>query len=279
MILLAISPLAIQNTIGIYPDTLATLAAYLSFYCLLQYERRRSWRSFGAALMLGAVCTLIKSSTYVLFLVAYAWNLVWALRWRVIFRADAMLFAVLIAASVAAFVLERTYFNYGHALGATDSNYNKSLRLSWFLGSEAQRLDPSQWRLVGERFTFEYLFPAFMPMALIGLWRVVRQFIRKPVEPQRTLLGLVLGSFATILVFFNVIVIHDYYALPFLPIYCVLAAIGLLQACALLGPPIASHPKGYAALGVAGNSRLGLLCLFASPLELRGEQAGHRDRE
>ena len=252
MILLAVSPLSIQNIIGIYPDTLATLAAYLSFYFLLQYERERSWQRFGAALAFGAVCTLIKSSTYVLFIVAYGWNLLWAQRWRVIFRVDAMLFALLIAASIVAFVLERTYFNYGHVLGATGSNYNESLRLSWFLGSEAQRLDPSQWRLLGERFTFEYLFPAFMPLALIGLWRVIRQFVRKPVDPQRTLLGLVVGSFATVVLFFNVIVIHDYYALPLLPIYCTLASIGLLYLYSLLGPPFAKHRRAYAILAAAG---------------------------
>jgi len=252
MILLAVSPLSIQNIIGIYPDTLATLAAYLSFYFLLQYERERSWRHFGTALVFGAVCTLIKSSIYVVVIVAYGWNLFWAQRWRVVFRVDAMLFALLIAASVAAFVLERTYFNYGQVLGATGSNYDESLRLSWFLGTEAQRLDPSQWRLLGERFTFEYLFPAFMPLALIGLWRVIRQFVRKPVDPQRTLLGLVVGSFATILLFFNVIVIHDYYALPLLPIYCALASIGLLYLYSLLGPPFARHRRAYAILAVAG---------------------------
>jgi hypothetical protein len=251
MILLAISPLSIQNIIGVYPDTLATLAAYLSFYFLLQYERQRSWHRFGMALLFGAVCTLIKSSIYVVFIVAYAWNLFWAQRWRVAFRLDAMLFAILIAASVAAFVLERTYFNYGQVLSATNSNYNESLRLSWFLGSEAQRLDPSQWRLLGERITFEYLFPAFMPLALIGLWRVIRQFARKPADPQRTLFGLVVGWLATILLFFNVIVIHDYYALPFVPIYCTLASIGLLYLYAMLGPPLARHPKTYAMVAVA----------------------------
>jgi hypothetical protein len=265
MILLAISPLAIQNIIGVYPDTLATLAAYLSFYLLLQYERQRSWRTFAAALALGGVCTLIKSSIYVVFLVAYAWNLMWTLRWRVILRVDAVLFAALIAASVAAFVLERTYFNYGQIFGATNLNYNESLRLSWFLGSEAQRLDPSQWYLLGERITFEYLFPAFMPAALFGLWRVIRQFVRKPVEPQRTLLGLVVGSLATVLVFFNVIVIHDYYALPFLPIYCTLTAIGLLYLASLLGPPVAKHPKAYAMLAAAAV--FGSLC-YAYSLRL-----------
>src|SRR5262249_20259622 len=90
-LLFAISPLAIQNLIGPYPDTLATFAALLSFYVLMQYERRRSFLLFVTALLLGFVCTLIKSSIYVVFLVAYAWNLLWTHRWRVIFRVDAMI--------------------------------------------------------------------------------------------------------------------------------------------------------------------------------------------
>jgi len=251
IVLFTLSPLAIQNIIGIYPDTLATLAAYLSFYLLMRYERERSWKYFGAALILGFVCTLIKSSVYVVFIVAYAWNLIFTQRWRIYRRIDAMLFGMLIAASVGAFVLERTYFNYGHVFTASETNYSESLRLSWFLGSEAQRLNPAQWRLIGERLTFEYLFPAFMPLALLGLWRVIRQFIKKPSEPQRTLLGLVLGSFVTLIVFFNVIVIHDYYALPFLPIYCVLTSIGLLYLYSLSGLPVASYPRAYTALAVA----------------------------
>ncbi|MGB6394915.1 MAG: hypothetical protein WBF73_04445 [Bradyrhizobium sp.] len=249
--LFALSPLAIQNIIGIYPDTLATLAAYLSFYLLMRYEREGSWKYFGAALILGFVCTLIKSSIYVVFIVAYAWNLIWTQRGRVYRRIDAVLFGVLIAGSVGAFVLERTYFNYGHVFAATETNYAESLRLSWFLGSEAQRLDPAQWYLIGQRLTFEYLFPLFMPIALIGLWRVIRQFIKKPGEPQQTLLGLVIGTFVTLIVFFNVIVIHDYYALPFLPIYCVLTSIGLLYLYSLSGLPVASYPRAYTALAVA----------------------------
>jgi hypothetical protein len=251
IVLFCLSPLAIQNIIGIYPDTLATLAAYLSFYLLMRYEQKGSWRYFAAALVFGFVCTLIKSSIYVVFIVAYGWNLVWNERWRVYRRIDAMLFGLLIAASVGVFVLERTYFNYGHVFTATENNYNESLRLSWFLGSEAQRLDPAQWRLVGERLTFEYLFPLFMPLALIGLWRVIRQFIKKPGEPQQTLLGLVLGAFAMLIIFFNVVVIHDYYALPLLPIYCVLTSIGLLYLYSLSGLPVAAYPRAYTALAAA----------------------------
>jgi hypothetical protein len=250
ILLLAISPLAIQNIIAIYPDTLATLAAYLSFYFLLRYERQRSWQTYFAALALGITCTLIKSSIYVVFVVAYGWNLLWALRWRAIFRLDAMLFAAVIGASVGAFVLERTYFNYGHVFDASASNYDESLRLSWFLGSEAQRLDATQWRQLGARFAFAYLPPIFMPPALIGLWRIIRQFAKRTVEPQRTLSGLVVGTFAAVIVFFNVIVIHEYYALPFLPIYCVLTSIGLLYLYSALCPPVVRYPKAYATLAI-----------------------------
>jgi len=48
--LFALSPLAIQTTFGIYPDTIATLAAYLSFHLLLRYEREGLWRHLGIAL-------------------------------------------------------------------------------------------------------------------------------------------------------------------------------------------------------------------------------------
>ena len=247
VILFAVSPLAIQTTFGIYPDTIATLAAYLSFYLLLRYERKRLWRDLGIALLFGVVCMLIKSSIYLVFMLAYGWQLLWTSGWRVIRRVDVMLFGLIIAASGGAFVLEREYFNYGLLLNAP--SYDESLRLSWFFGTKS-RLDPSEWSQVGQRITFEYLFPVFMPLALIGLWRVIRQFMKKLVEPQLTLTGLVVGSFVTLLVFFNVIVVHDYYALPFLPIYCALASIGSLYAYSYLRRPLSSRPRAYQALAV-----------------------------
>jgi hypothetical protein len=245
--LFALSPLAIQTTFGIYPDTIATLAAYLSFYLLLRYERQGSWRHLGMALVFGVVCTLIKSSIYIVFMVAYAWKLLWTSGWRVIRRIDVMLFGLLIAASVAAFVVEREYFNYGLLLNAP--NYDESLRLSWFFGTKS-RLDLSEWSQVGHRLTSEYMSPVFLPLALIGLWRVARQFIRKPAEPQLTLTGLVIGSFVTLVIFFNVIVVHDYYALPYLPIYCALASIGMLYAYSFIRMPYSSYPRAYGVLAV-----------------------------
>jgi len=251
MALFAVSPLGIQNLVGIYPDTLATVAAYLSFYVLMRYERQRTLRYWLAALALGYVCTLIKSSIYVVFLIAYAWNLLWTERLRVFRRFDAMAFAVLIAGSVGLFVLLRTYSNYGHVIDASQTNYDESLRLSWFLGSDAQRFDLSEWREIGSRFTFEYLFPLFMPFAVIGLWRVFRGFLKKPDEPQRTLVGLVIGAIAMILVFFNVFFRHDYYALPLIPIYCVLTSIGLFYAHSSFAAPFAGRPKAFATFAVA----------------------------
>ena len=243
--LFAVSPLAIQIIIGIYPDTLATLAAYLSFYLLLRYEGERLWRYLGMALFFGLVCTMIKSSIYIVFIVAYVWKLIWTSGWRVIQRIDLILFGLIIGASVPAFVLEREYFNYGLLLDAP--NYNESLRLGWFFGTKS-RLDLSEWSQVGQRLLFEYMFPVFLPLALVGLYRVIRQFMRKRTEPQLTLLGLVLGSFVSLVIFFNVTVVHDYYALPFLPIYCALVSIGILYFYSYIGLPFSSYPRTYKAL-------------------------------
>jgi hypothetical protein len=164
----------------------------------------------------------------------------------VFLRFDAMIFAVLIAASVGAFVLERTYFNYGHVTDATSTNYDESLRLSWFLGSDAERFDLSLWKEIGSAITFAYLFPAFMPFAIVGLWRLIKRFRVKPDDPQRTLLGLVFGALVMILIFFNVFFRHDYYALPVLPLYCTLTSIGLLYSYSSFGSPF-SRPRWLAA--------------------------------
>jgi hypothetical protein len=103
---------------------------------------------------------------------------------------------------------------------------------------------------MGERFALEYMFPAFVLPALVGSWRVIRRFASRPIDPQLTLLGLVVGSTVMILVFFNVFFRHDYYALPLVPIYCVLTSIGLFYLYSLLCPPIARYPKSYAALAI-----------------------------
>src|SRR4051812_422381 len=166
--LFALSPLAIQTTFGIYPDTIATLAAYLSFYLLLRYEREGLWRHLCIALLFGVVCTLIKSSNYLVFMVAYAWKLVWTSGWRVIRRIDAMLFALVIAASAAAFALEIVYFNYGvllnlHGLLHDTSNYQGALKSSWYFATKS-RLDLSEWAQVGQRLTSEYMSPVFLPL-------------------------------------------------------------------------------------------------------------------
>jgi hypothetical protein len=276
MLLFAISPLGIQNLIGIYPDTLATLAAYASFFLLMRYEQRRSFPTFLGALALGYLCTLIKSSIYVVFLVAYAWQLLWSERLRVFRRFDAMAFAVLIVVSIGLFVVLRTYFNYAHVIDATDANYDESLRLSWFLGTDAQRFDLSQWGEVGSRFTFEYLFPAFMPFAVIGLWRVFRGFLRKPDEPQRTLVGLVVGALAMILVFFNVFFRHDYYALPLIPIYCALTSIGLFYAHSSFAAPFSGRPRAFAAFVVLAVCGLLYYAYSLRLLSYEGNQSSIR---
>jgi hypothetical protein len=246
LLLLAISPLSIQHTLGIYPDNLATFAGFVSFYFLLRYERLGSWRNYLGALFFGVTCTLIKMSVYSMFGAAYAWNLFWSLRWRLLRRLDAIILGMLILASVAVFPFERAYFNYGQIF--QPANYDESFKLDWYLGPLSERFELVPWHEIGARFAFEYLFPAFMPFALVGLWRVIGRFRKKPDEPQRTLLGLVFGSLVMMLIFFNVFFRHDYYAMPILPVYCALTSIGLLYTYSAYGMRWSDHPRIYTAL-------------------------------
>jgi hypothetical protein len=250
-VLLAVSPLSIQHTLGIYPDTPATLAAFASFYALLRYERERSWPYFFAALLLGVICTLIKLSIYAMFAAAYAWNLLWTLRWKVFRRIDAIVLGILVLCSVAVFPFERAYFNYSQPLAA--ANLDESFMLDWFIGPASERLEWMPWHEIGARFVFEYLFPLLTLFTILGLWRVIGAFRRKQDDPQLTLLGLVAGALAMILVFFNVFFRHDYYSMPVVPVYCVLTSIGLLYTWSAYGMQFRDHPKVYGFLAVAAT--------------------------
>ena len=250
-VLMAVSPLSIQHTLGIYPDALATLAAFASFHALLRYERRRSWQLFLAALLLGVICTLIKLSIYGMFALAYAWNLLWTQRWRIFRRIDAILLGILILGSVAAFPFERSFFNHSQPFQA--GSLDESFMLDWFIGPASLRLEWMPWHEIGARFTFEYLFPLLAPFTIVGLWRVIGAFRRKPNDPQRTLLGLTVGALAMMLVFFNVFFRHDYYAMPLIPVYCALTSIGLLYTWSSFGMRFADHPRVYASLAVAAT--------------------------
>lgn len=250
-VLMAVSPLSIQHTLGIYPDALATLAAFASFHALLRYERRPSWQSFLAALLLGVLCTLIKLSIYAMFALAYAWNLLWTQRWRIFRRFDAIVLGILILCSVAAFPLERSFFNHSQPLQA--GSLDESFMLYWFIGPASLRLEWMPWHEIGARFAFEYLFPLFTPFTILGFWRVIRAFIRKPDDPQRTLIGLTVGALAMMLVFFNVFFRHDYYAMPLIPVYCALTSIGLLYTWSAFGMRFSDSPRVYASLAVAAT--------------------------
>jgi hypothetical protein len=57
-----------------------------------------------------------------------------------------------------------------------------------------------------------------------------------------------------ILVFFNVFFRHDYYALPLIPIYCVLTSVGLLYAHSSFAAPFTGRPRAFAMFAVVAVS-------------------------
>jgi hypothetical protein len=153
-----------------------------------------------------------------------------------------------IGCSVVVFVLERSYFNYG-ALLSSEVHNSESMRLSWFLGSGLQRLDFSQWTSLGQRFAFEYLPPPLAAFAIAGAGYSAWQLLKTRAEPYLTISGLVVGALLTVLVFFNVIVIHDYYSIPFIPVYCLLTSLGICLLYSVL-PKSAALAKAYS--GIVG---------------------------
>ncbi|MDR1280050.1 MAG: hypothetical protein LBK99_04435 [Opitutaceae bacterium] len=76
----------------------------------------------------------------------------------------------------------------------------------WNFGTFAQRLDLKNWLIIGKR-VHNNVMPFLWPLTLLG----VPIIFRMPIRMAAVIGGLLVGAFGTVLVFFNLYLIHDYY--------------------------------------------------------------------
>ena len=105
---------------------------------------------------------------------------------------------------------------------------------SWNFGALSLRFDADAWFDVGERI-HRFVLPWLWPFALAGL----PGLFRLPARPALVALGLCGGALATVLVFFNLYRVHDYYLCAVaLPVWlCAAAGLNAL-ARRLPGPSV-----------------------------------------
>jgi hypothetical protein len=234
----ALSPLAIvwsRTSMIDYPAVAATLGFV---WCGLRWRTDGGVRWWLAALALGTLAALIKLPTVLFWcapfiLLGFERDDQWASRHRI-----SGAFGLSLLPIVAGVAWTRFTDDIKAASEATRDLTTAALT-AWNFGTVDQRLDPEAW--------FRALFPAIVlvglavvPLALVAAWRGAR------LTRQRRLLGWALvAGIAPVLVFFNLYVQHDYYAIAVSPSVAIVTAMGVAWA---------AERHRLALIGVAGEA-------------------------
>lgn len=201
----------------------AAFAHALLFHATRAIERRSLFHAAVAAGS-GALAAMIKAPYVIPVLGPLALVVLAGPRLR-----GALVTGGVLAVTAVAFMLWRRHVDTVNAAapewGFLPGYYKEVNPLWWYVGTWAQRQDPSNWIRLARRFVLDVLTPIGALLVLLGCVRW-----RGP-EPRRIgLLPIALawlaGSLAYLLVFFPLNVIHNYYQVPFLAPLAILVALG-----------------------------------------------------
>lgn len=199
----ALAPLNLFYVGTPLPDTLAVSASLGSLLAFVSWDQGGSTFSFLAFVLLGVVSTIVKSPIYLPVAIAV---LVYKLgtKGRTGVREPGILvWAALILASVVGFkALSNTVNQISGVLGPDEAGQ--------YFGDLSERRDPWYWTSI-LRNLMKTANPLAASLGLLGgLFFAFRS--RRPYF--HLYLGLLLGSFLTVFIFFSRFTFHDYYHLP-----------------------------------------------------------------
>lgn len=227
-------------------EYLATAAAVGWAWAGMAWRDRRTPVLAAAAVLSGAVAMLVKPATaifWVLPLLVYRPEGERTRDWREFVKARRD--PVLIAMAAVPFVLAALWTRHADAMKAPyiTTHFLTSGELnSWNFGSLDQRLDVAQWRLIGARIKDLCVgLPLWQLPAVVALGLVLKS--------RAVVAAIALSAAATLLVFFNLYWVHDYYFAAITP------QLAIVAGCA-----------GAAVLGVA--RRLPMQAVVAGVLAL-----------
>ena len=121
---------------------------------------------------------------------------------------------------------------------------------SWYFGTIEQRLRFGAWKSIVGVTTRDVIGVAALPFALAGLTVTVRS---PQTATRHHLSAWILGSAAYIFLFFNLNVVHDYYQLPLIAPFALLAGMGMqsLSRKHMVAAPVAGVIVFFANIGWA----------------------------
>ena len=217
-----VSPLSIHFFSAVLPDNLPILLSLAALYWFLRYEESGETRYWNVSLASALFSAAIKPPVFFTMAIALAFHRLRDFGWRDLFRGRVFVFFAAVGLVVVAYSLTMAYINWGTL---RDPNS------SWYFGSLTQRLQGHWWKPFLTRLGKEFGSPLFFLFFLYGLYRWLRHGGGRY---RSVVTGWLLGAAVTVLVFFNVNSIHNYYQLPFIPVYALMVGYGGAGAVAWL---------------------------------------------
>lgn len=143
-------------------------------------------------------------------------------------------------------------------------NLTSSALRSWNFGTITQRLLFANWSIIGERIA-SLLLPWTWPFALLGIFAA----LRAKSDYKILLLGSLAGSFITVILFFPLYLIHDYYLCAVAPPLWLLTACGIDWSVAKFPRPLATWVAIGTLVLILARTSFGMNYVLASYVDWR----------
>lgn len=214
--LYSFSPLLIMYHRAIIPDNLAIALAFSSLLFFVKFTKNNQNSSYYLMLLTGILASIIKNPVYLPVAISISFYYVINRKWSELFSKKTIIFYVLILASIMIFKTFSNFINTGGGFQTPEWEFR------WYFGTLNDRLNFSYWDLLFKRSIALFSVPLIPYAFCCG---IIVYVFHEPFSRYKPIItGLLLGSIITVLIFFNVNWRHDYYQLPYLFIYCYLAA-------------------------------------------------------
>ncbi len=228
-------------------DCLAILLSLLSLYALVRWDEagRPAAKNWFWHLMVasGVVSTLIKNPVYLSVFLSISCFALFKYRWKSFVRPGILIYVLAIGCAVVVFKL------YANALNQV-SGFWDNREVGEYFGSLMDRIDPWSWRRVLEVLATQTANGLTVVLSAIG----VGLYVKDSQQKYKSLyLGLLLGAFVALLVFFNRYTWHNYYQLPLVFPLSFFAGYGAFRITSLLGAKRPGTQTAFAILVVTSS--------------------------